>query len=243
MLLALDGGRFGEAGVGIAVLLGLAVVCLLRLRAWRRRRHEPQLPTIAELVRFAPVIVSDPLLFGGGPVAAAQRQRHDTVAYGYLAIAEEFAPADGGATWCILTVSLPGQVPMLCVDRRPGAPPPGLVPVPTGDANFDATFVVSAHTPEVDVGALLVPHARDLLLRAPVQRLMLRDSELLVRTPDQTTLDAAVLTGLRRLVGEFLGATPSFVRRPAGLSGGGPLPPGLYGVDEADEKHRSSALS
>jgi hypothetical protein len=249
MVLAIDGGRIAEAAVGTALLLALAAICVLHVRAWRLRRREPQLPTIAELVRFGPVLVADPLLFGGGAPAAAQRRREDAVAYGYLAVAEEFAPADGGPPWCTMTVSLPGRVPLLSVDRA--GPPQGLVPVLTGDAGFDAVFRVSAGSDVAQVTAVLTPPVRDLLRRAAVQRLMLRDSELLVRTPDGVTLEPDVRAGLVRLVEAFLAATPSFVThdlagRPLPDTPDGPLKPGLYGIDvadEADETRRSSALN
>ena len=240
MELAIDGGRIAEAAVGAAVVLALAVICVLQYRAWHKRRNEPQLPSIAELVSFAPVILTDPLLFGGGAVAAAQRQRHDTVAYGYLSVAEEFAPADGGPPWCTLTVSLPGQVPLISVDR--GATPAGLVPVLTGDSAFDSVYRVSAGTDATHVAVVLTPAARAVLQRGGLQRLMLRDSELLARTPDGTTLAPNVRTDLARVVEAFLAATPSFVTRGVLDPSGAPLPPGLYGVDGADESHSSSAI-
>jgi hypothetical protein len=84
---------------------------------------------------------------------------------------------------------------------------------------------------------VLTPAAREVLLRAPVQRLMLHESRLLLRTFDGVLLDDEVIRALDGIAARFLASTPSFVtlaKAPAHSSAGlqdaeDPLPEGFYG--------------
>jgi hypothetical protein len=229
------------AGVLLVVVLGIAVVHSLRwLRARRHQHDDPGKPALA---RFVDSETTDPKTFGGGAWSARVRRRHDTVTYGYLGVAEEYTSDDSGGRWCTLTVNLPGRVPFLVADNRAasgrtGVPMEAPRRVTLDDPPFDATYVVGAaeaeHAPRI-----LGPAARDVLLRAPVQRLILHESQLLLRTFDGVALDDEVIGWLDGIAARFLASTPSFVtsgRAPAApsgslLSGDAPLPEGLYGPD------------
>src|SRR5439155_5360281 len=112
---------------------------------------------------------------------------------------------------------------------------------------FDATYSVGSGEPEW-ITRVLSPAARDVLLRAPVQRLMLHETQLLLRTFDGVTLDDQVIASLDSIAARFLASTPSFVsstRAPAGTSGplpdsADPLPEGFYEPDA--EERRSATL-
>src|SRR5205823_4001382 len=135
--------------------------------------------------------------FGGGAWSAKVRQRSDTVTYGYLAVAEEYASEDTGGHWCTLTVTLPGRVPFLVVDNRAtvgrsGVPLEAAARTTLDDPPFDATYTVGAAA-EDTILRVLGPDVRDVLLRAPVQRLLLHDTQLVLRTFDGVTLDDDVI--------------------------------------------------
>jgi hypothetical protein len=106
------------------------------------------------------------------------------------------------------------------------------------DPPFDATYVVGAAHPD-QATRVLTPKARDVLLRAPVQRLILQESQLQLRTFDGVSLDDEVIAWLDGIAARFLASTPSFVSagRPSAAPSGSlltseaPLPEGLYGPD------------
>jgi hypothetical protein len=234
----------GAAGV----LVGAAVLAILIIqfnRWWQQRKDDDEVPGVRALARFVDTENTDPRTFGGGAWSARVRRRRDTVTYGYLAVAEEYVSADTGGSWCTLTVTLPGRVPLLVADHRAAS---GRVDVPMqmphhavlDDPPFDATYVIGAGD-EDTINRVLTPAAREVLLRAPVQRLMLRDSYLLLRTFDGVTFSDEVVGALDGVAARFLAATPSFVtaaRAPARSSSvggepdaGEPLPEGFYGPD------------
>jgi hypothetical protein len=134
-------------------------------------------------------------------------------------------------------VSLPGRVPFLVVDHwqavgQPGVPHPAPLRPRLGDPSFDSAYVIGAR--DADVPArVLAPGARAVLLEAPVQRLVLQGSIVMVRTFDGAELDDATVDWLADAVARFLAATPSFVQSSLAVSGGrrpdAPLPEGLYG--------------
>jgi hypothetical protein len=238
-----DPARVVEGVVGgLLVVAVLAFAAAQGLRWWRARRARED-PGVPALARFVDTDTTDTRSFGGGAWSARVQQRRDTVTYGYLAVAEEYASADSGGQWCTLCVTLPGRVPFLVVDNRAAT---GRTGVPADlpyresldDPPFDATYVVGADEPDV-IGRVLTTGAREVLLRAPVQRLMLHESQLLLRTFDGVTLDDQVIRWLDGIAARFLAATPSFVRparAPAGPAAdpfdtGDPLPPGFYGPD------------
>ncbi len=232
------GGVLG--GVILAVVI--VVVCVQTVR-WMRRRpaaHEPGVPALA---RFVDTPITDATAFGGGAWSARVRRRRDTVTYGYLGVAEEYFSEDSGGRWCTLTVNLPGRVPFMVADNRAavgrtGVPMEAAHRLSLDDPPFDATYLIGTDEPDA-VPRVLGPAARDVLLRAPVQRLILNDSQLLLRTFDGVALDDEVIGWLDAIAARFLASTPSFVRAvkaPAAPSGsvpaaGAPLPEGFYGPD------------
>jgi hypothetical protein len=191
------------------------------------------------LARFTDVTVSDPDTFGGGFASGHVRYRVATVAYGYLAVVEEYENVDEGATWCLLTVSLPGLAPYLVIDHRSAAGRPGVPAEPlerrTGDAVFDDVYVVGADEP-ADVARVLGAEVRQLLVDRPVQRLLISGGVMVLRTFDGADAGDAVISELTDVVAGVLSSTPSFVTprsgRDVGLRGK-PLAPGLHG--EASE--------
>jgi hypothetical protein len=254
-----EGDRLPRAGidfdrVGAAVLAGVIAVILLVIvvseaRRWLRARRAAarasEVPRKPALARFTDIEITDSRTFGGGAWSARVRRRHDTVTYGYLAVAEEHASPDSGGQWCTLTVTLPGRVPFLVIDNRAGVGRPG-VPldapqhVALDDPPFDATYVVGAADPE-QAARVLSPAAREVLLRARVQRLMLDESQLQLRTLDGVGLDDGSIEWLNGVAARFLSSTPSFVsstRQPTPPSGSllapeapdAPLREGLYGT-------------
>lgn len=246
MLFAIDGERIGEAAFGGLLVLALAAVTVLQWRVWRTRRAAVEPPGIPALARSGSVVLSDPLGFGGGAATAELRRRRDTVAYGYLAVVEQFSTPDGAKQWCTLTVNLPGRVPFLSVDRAGAPGPAGATRVTIGDDDFDPAFTVWA-AESATVNDVLVPEARRVLRESCLQRLMLRESQLLLRTPDGASPGPVTTADLARTAAAFLASTPSFVShdlagRPILAGRDAPLPPGLYGVDEADETSAHSAL-
>jgi hypothetical protein len=231
----------GAAG-GVVVGALLALASLQLTRWWKRRRVVPEanLGTPA-LARFIDTETSDPASFGGGAWSARVIQRRDTVTYGYLAVVEEYASGDSGGRWCTLSVSLPGRVPHVVADNRAASGRVGVpMDMPAGgsldDPPFDATYIVGAAEPEL-IPRVFTAAAREVLVRAPVQRLMLHESRLLLRTFDGVLLDDEVIQALDGIAARFLASTPSFVtvakapvHSSAGLSDpADPLPEGFYG--------------
>ncbi|HZC72782.1 MAG TPA: hypothetical protein VE442_18940 [Jatrophihabitans sp.] len=231
------GGAIG----GVVVAVAVAILTMQAIRWWQQRRRGRSAPGTPALARFVDSESTDELTFGGGAWSARVRRRRDTVTYGYLAVAEEHVSPDTGGCWCTLTVTLPGRVPLVVIDNRAAA---GRVGVPMGvphramldDPPFDATYVMGAADVE-SIGRVLCPAAREVLLRAPVQRLLLHDSQLLLRTFDGVTLSDQVIAGLDGIAARFLASTPSFVTAPkAPVRSPGwlpeitePLPEGFYG--------------
>lgn len=234
--------RVVEGAVGAVVIAALLAILAVQLRRWaRQRRLAHETPGHPALARFVDSETTDATTFGGGAWSARVRQRLDTVTYGYLAVAEEYVSADTGGSWCTLTVTLPGRVPVLVVDNRTAS---GRVGVPMDmphraqldDPPFDATYVVGAAAPDT-IGRVLTPAAREVLLRAPVQRLMLHDNQLLLRTLDGVSFTEQLIEALDAIAARFLASTPSFViaarapvRSPSGAPDAAePLPEGFYG--------------
>jgi hypothetical protein len=226
---------------GVLVVVALAIVAAQATRWWRARRRAREDPGVPALARFVDTVVSDPALFGGGALTARVVRRRDTVTYGYLAVAEEYVSEDALDPWCTLTVTLPGRVPFLVIDNRtatnrPGSPMPAAHRRLLDDPPFDANYVVGAADPE-DVARILGPQARSVLIREPVQRLLLCDSQLQLRSFDAVTLDKAVIARLDGVAARFLSSTPSFVTvagavaSPVPRHPGDPLPQGFYGPD------------
>lgn len=191
------------------------------------------------LARFTDVTVSDPDTFGGGYASGHVRYRVATVAYGYLAVVEEYENVDENTTWCLLTVSLPGLAPYLVVDHRSVAGRPGVPAEPverrTGDSIFDDSYAVGADD-DADVARILNSEVRQLLVDRPVQRLLISGGVMVLRTFDGGDASDAVINELTDVVAGVLSSTPSFVTprsgRDVGLRGK-PLAPGLHG--EASE--------
>jgi hypothetical protein len=231
------------AVAGVVVAAVLAILAIQLSRWLKKRRLDQDEPGTPALSRFADIENTNATTFGGGAWSARIRARRDTVTYGYLAVAEEYASEDTGGRWCTLTVTLPGRVPFLVADNRAATGRSGVpMEMPfhgtVDDPPFDATYSVGAGESEW-ITRVLSPEARDVLLRAPVQRLMLHESQLLLRTFDGVTLDDHVIESLDSIAARFLASTPSFVsnaRTPAGMSGvlpdsDDPLPEGFYGPD------------
>lgn len=229
---------------GLVVIAVLTIVAVQVSRWWKQRRRASVLdPGRPALAVFADTESTDPTTFGGGAWSARVLARQDTVTYGYLAVAEEYHSPDSGGRWCTLTVTLPGRVPSLVVDNRAATGRSGVpMDMPhqgtVDDPPFDATYMVGAAEQEL-VERILRPSARDVLLRAPVQRLLLRERQLQLRTFDGVSLDDEIIASLDSIAARFLAATPSFVittRAPAASHGAGPgsdepLAPGMYGPD------------
>ncbi len=233
--------RVVEGAVGVLLLaVVLSIIAVSLLRRWTARRRAKNFdPGVPALARFADTESHDTIAFGGGAGVARVQQRRDTVVYGYLAVVEEYVGVSSGPTWCTLTVSLPGRVPLLVVDNsaatgRPGVPFEAPHRARMGDPDFDAAYIVGAGEPEA-AARVLGPAARAVLLEQPVQRLMLHDSKMLLRTFDGVRLDRARIDSLNAMATRFLSSTPSFVRASLAVSGplraGEPLPEGLYGPD------------
>jgi hypothetical protein len=233
--------RVVEGAVGVLLLAAvLSVIAVSLLRRWAARRRLKNFdPGVPALARFADTESHDTIGFGGGAGVARVQQRRDTVVYGYLAVVEEYVGVNSGSTWCTLTVSLPGRVPLLVVDNnlavgRPGVPFEAPHRTRVGDPTFDTAYIVGAGEPEV-AERVLGAAARAVLLEQPVQRLMLHDSKMLLRTFDGVSLDRSRIESLNATATRFLSSTPSFVRSALAVSGpmraDEPLPEGLYGPD------------
>ena len=204
-------------------------------------------PSGPALARFAGPAINDPAVFGGGSAEAISVRRRDTVAYGYLAVVEEYASPDGSLCWRVLTVSLPGRVPTVVVDHRSALGRPGVTPaviVPTGDAAFDAAYTVLVDDPEIAM-RVLAPRVREGLLAMPVQRFELGRSSLRLRSFDAAELPADLDGQLAFSAGTILSGAPSFVVAGAWFGSPGasipvsvlptdptPLLPGLNGTTD-----------
>lgn len=251
----------GAAGV-LLLAAAVSLVAGAVVRRWRvraaARAIEPPVPALA---RFVDIETADADTFGGGARTARLRRRQDMVAYGYLAVAEEHVaeahlgeshvaeqppslePAgdESGATWCTLTVMLPGRVPFLVADHwqavgRPGVPAAAPLRPRLNDAVFDGLYVIGVSDAET-AQQVLRAAARRVLIEHPVQRLALRGSSLQLRTFDGEGWDDDRLAALCALAARFLASTPSFVRSALTVPGvpqrDDPLPEGRYGPDPA----------
>jgi hypothetical protein len=241
--------RVVAGALGGVIVVIVVVIAIGQLRRWLRVRRATArasgVPRVPALARFTDTEITDPRTFGGGAWSARVRRRRDTVTYGYLAVAEEYVSSDSGGRWCTLTVTLPGRVPFVVVDNRaaigrPGVPLDAPYPLALDDPPFDATYAVGTADQE-QAARVLSPGVRDVLVRARVQRLMLHETQLLLRTLDGVALDDASIQWLSGVAARFLSSTPSFVtssRQPAGPTGSllaleapdAPLPEGLYGT-------------
>ncbi|MDT4932390.1 MAG: hypothetical protein QOK11_282 [Pseudonocardiales bacterium] len=207
-----------------------------RVRSGRRDTTTAQLDHLA---RFSGASLTDADVFGGGFEVAAVGMRAQTVAYGYLAVVEEYEHPACGARWCTLAVTLPNAVPFLALDHRavlgqPGVPVPGRYPSRSGDADLDAAYVITADD-ALTVGSLLTRELRDVLVRRPMQRLMYSGARLLLRTFDGAEANPQVTAWLRGVAGAVLAATPGFVSRlrtPDAGPGARPFPRGLHGAGD-----------
>lgn len=245
-IVAIDGTRIAEGVIGALLVLAALAISAIGILRWRRQRRAALAadPGVHALARFVDVTLTDPTIFGGGAHAARVRRRRDTVTYGYLAVAEEYVGTDGH-TWCTLTVTLPGRVPFLVADSRAaigqphvpmGAPHQGIV----DDPAFDSTYLLGAEEPWV-IGRVLGPPAvQKVLLDNPIQRLMLRESAVLLRTFDGMGLDDPMIALLAGQAERFLSTAPAFVTSVRAAAGNStppadgsalPLPPGFYGPD------------
>jgi len=232
-------------------ILGLAVIAIavaVGMQYYRRRQEEARkaaASAVAEdgrLSRSSSAVVIDPITFGAGSMTATPTNRRETVAYGYLGVAEEYVGMETGATWSVLSVTLPGWLPYLVVDHRSvvgraGVPAAAGSPVPTGDRAFDEVFVAVTSEPAV-VTRVLTDEVRGLLAHFPLQRVSLSGRTMLLRTFDDNKLTDTVLQGLDLAASELLSTAPSFVmeKRPkmgellASLpTSPEPVPRGFYG--------------
>jgi len=239
LLAGVEPDRAIEGALGVLlVAAALIFAAVVLLRRWRARRAAKQVvPPVPALARFADVETTDPSVFGGGAIAARTRRRRDDVVYGYPAAVEEFRDANSAASWCTLSVSLPGRVPFLVLDHwqavgQPGVPQAAPLRPRLGDSAFDSAYVIGVQDADV-ASRVLGPGARTVLLETPVQRLVLQGSIVMVRTFDGDELSDALVERLGAVVARFLAATPSFVQTSMVVSGArrpdAPLPEGLYG--------------
>ncbi len=240
-LAAVDGLRVTEGVVGGVLILVAAIAAAVMFARWLRvRRPAEETPRVETLSRFGDVVLTDPTTFGGGATSAKVLRRQDTVAYGYLAVADEYE-GDDGTHWCTLTVSLPGRVPLLVADNRAAQGRPH-VPMTTpshralDSAAFDAAYVAGAEEPWVISRVFGPPEVQRAMLASPVQRLMLRDSRVMLRTFDGATLDDTMIVWLTGVAEQILSSAPSVLvagRTPArnepARQAVAPLQPGFYG--------------
>jgi hypothetical protein len=244
-LAAADVPRIVEGVVGILLVLVALVILGVQLarRQAARRRHDKADPGVPALARFVDTTLSDPTTFGGGADAARVRRRRDTVTYGYLAVVEEYGAVDGSAVWCTLTVMLPGRVPFLVADNRaawgrPNVPMDSPYVAEIDDAAFDSTYAVGAAEPWL-IARVMSAEACQALVDSPVQRLMLHESSVVLRTFDGVELDDDLTVRLSGVAERFLASTPSFLTSTRAAAGSptprehpdDPLPPGFYGPD------------
>lgn len=129
-------------------------------------------------------------------------------------MAEEYVGTAGGAPWCTLTVTLPGRVPFLVADNdaangRSHVPMEAPHFAELDDPPFDATYAVGGEETWL-IQRVLTPSVRALLVANPVQRLMLRESLVLVRTFDGVELDDDMIAWLTAAAQTFLSSTPAF---------------------------------
>jgi hypothetical protein len=229
----------------VAVAGALGVQFYRRRQEQTRRRSSASVTDDGRLSRSSSASVNNPLTFGAGAMVASPTNRRETVAYGYLGVAEEYVSQESGVAWSVLSVTLPGWLPYLVVDHRtaigrPGVPASAGQPMPTGDPTFDERFLVVAAEVAV-VNRVLTAAVRDLLAQFPLQRVSLSGRTLLLRTFDDNKLTDTVSKGLDLAASELLSTAPSFVmeKRPtlgqvaASLpTTPDPLPQGFYGPPE-----------
>ena len=190
--------------------------------------------SVERLARFSGGTLTHPMMFGGGFPEAEVGLRVRTVSYGYPGVLEEFEDPETGTRWCTLVLSLPNAVPALCVDHRsalgrPDVPPRDPWQGSTGDLEFDIGYLVSADNEDV-MRQLLPQQLRTVLINRPVQRMALRNSQLLLRAFDGTEASPRLLEWLDTVASDVLPVTPGFVSR---LSGDGemrPFPRGITGT-------------
>lgn len=242
-LAEVDAARVVMGAAGVVLVIVVVVLAAFQVMRWLRERRaaEPLPGEIHALARVNAKIL-DPFIFGGGAESAHVRRRRDTVAYGFPAAIEEYSAALDGHPWLTLTVMLPGRAPFLSIDHeRALAGVVGGTAVPLRDAEFDAQYTATAVHPEV-VPAVITRAVRQVLLQSPVQRLMLRESMLIVRSFAGVRLSEATAEWMTDIAADFLKSTPSFIKhdmagRPlvlAAASANQPLQPGFYGPDEVE---------
>lgn len=238
---ALDELRVAEGIFGAVLILGALIAAGIGLARWAGSRRTIETPAGRKtLARFADAELTDPASFGGGAQSARLLRRQDTVAYGYLAVAEEYR-GDDGRTWCTLTVSLPGRVPLLVADNRdalgrPGVPMPAPYHRELGAADFDAAYLAGAEAPWVISRVFGPVEVQRAMLSSPVQRLMLRDSGVMLRSFDGATLDDTMIVLLTGVAEQILSSAPSVLvsgrtpgRNEPARPAVAPLQPGFYG--------------
>jgi hypothetical protein len=208
-----------------------------------RQKERPESGAVIDrLARFTGGELTDPAAFGGGADRARVGMRAQTVAYGYLAVVDEYEHPYTGAVCSTLTVSLPCPVSPMSIDHssvlgRPGVPYPGAYGLRSADPEFDGQYSVTAADPATAI-TLITSKLRDVLIRRPIQRLAFDRARLLLRTFDGVQASVETIDWLDALACAVLAATPAFVMRAAGAT----LPPiprtfprGLYGLDEPED--------
>jgi hypothetical protein len=190
--------------------------------------------SVERLARFSGGTITHPVMFGGGYGEAEVGLRMRTVTYGYPGVLEEFEDPQTGTVWCTLAVSLPNPVPTVCVDHRSAVGRPDVPPAQpwygeTGDLEFDMSYVVSAESEDA-MRALLPQKLRTVLLNRPVQRMALRNSQLLLRAFDGTEASPKLLEWLDTVASDLLPVTPGFVSPLRGDGELRPFPRGITGT-------------
>ena len=210
-------------------------------RASRHERPEGGGIVIDRLARFTGGAITDPTTFGGGADRARVGLRAQTVAYGYLAVVDEYEHPDTGAIWSTLTVSLPCPVSPMTIDHAkalglPGVPFPGAYALHSGDPEFDDLYAITAADPATAV-SMITASLCEVLIRRPIQRVAFDRARLLLRTFDGVEATTETIDWLDALACSVLSATPAFVMSAARAT----LPPvprtfprGLYGLNEPE---------
>lgn len=211
-------------------------------RALGRHTRSESGPMVDRLARFTGGAVTDPALFGGGADHAQVSVRAQTVAYGYLAVVDEYEDPDSAAIWSTLTVSLPCPVSPMTIDHntalgRPGVPFAGAYALHSGDPEFDDLYAITAADPSTAV-SMITSNLCEVLIRRPVQRVAFDRARLMLRTFDGVQANAETVDWLDALACTILSSTPGFVMSAARAT----MPPvartfprGLYGLNEPEE--------
>ena len=189
--------------------------------------------SVERLARFSGGTLTHPVMFGGGATEAEVGLRARTVTYGYPGVLEEFEDPQTRERWCTLAVSLPNAVPSVTIDHRsvlgrPDVPAQEVWTGPTGDLEFDMSYVVGAES-EAAMRQLVPLKLRTVLLNRPVQRLSFRSSRLLLRAFDGTEASNQLLEWLETAACELLAVTPGFLSRLAGDTEPRTFPRGITG--------------